>query len=211
MAERYTLAEAALVLARSECARDGHDLATPVRTLGGRVPVVVCERCRSRWYDATEVTGRQAAAWHEAAGLAAIERERERRRLGPGCDVPGLLGNYIGGFREAEKVIRARADVLAAAPAPLPAAEIECPGGLGPCTLELEWGHPCDRDENGDRGESCERTAAARRAVVTALREAAQGYREHVHDETRPGSLDRRIGDDACAFLERRADLLNQP
>lgn len=40
------------------------------------------------------------------------------------------------------------------------------------------------------------------------LREAARDYREHVHDETRPGSLARGIGDDACAWLEQRADLM---
>lgn len=34
---------------------------------------------------------------------------------------------------------------------------ILCPGTQQPCRREVEWGHPCDRDENGDRTTECER------------------------------------------------------
>lgn len=46
--KRYTLAEAKLLIAKTECWNDGHYY-QGIRQMNGRTPRVVCERCGASW------------------------------------------------------------------------------------------------------------------------------------------------------------------
>jgi len=58
----------------------------------------------------------KAETWGEAADLIGAEHRSETRRLAEYSDEYGLLGNWLGGFRESEKMLRKRAAEIEAQP-----------------------------------------------------------------------------------------------